>query len=689
MKKFIIILFLALTQVSYSQWEECNTGIYGGLIKAIQISGDTLFAGTGGNGVFYSTDKGDSWERRNEGLNSILINTLAKSGKNLFAGTAYDGIFYSADNGLHWEPRNTGIERLQIQCMAFANNKLFAGTYDCGLYVSTDLGLNWTKFNIETKRGTYQVFNICVNKDDIVICTDDGLYRSLDQGETWSNKNLLNPTLHASMLICKGDTIIAGTGCTGARLSTNNGRTWVPSFAGVNSGFVYSMCLVGDYVFIGTENGVYRSTDYGASWAKANLDVDKSYYIGVMATDGKNLYIGNQADGIQMTSDLGKTWVSLNKGLINRTVYSFSNYKDVIVAGSNHGRVYLSKDNGNTWVPKLVGLNISNVKATAVSGNNIFAGGNSYLYSSSDLGESWVEQGYQAAGRGITSLLVDGNNFFATSDNGVFLSQDNGKNWKKISANIMYHITQALAVNGKNLFTASCGSGIFASNDFGDKWFASNTGLYEIDITSIISYKNGIYAGSYRGTLYLSTDNGIAWDALNTGVHEGWLQTLETAGDYMFAGFSNYSIYPAYGVYISKDNGESWMETNGGLNNKCIMTLKIIGDYIFAGTGNGGIYRAKLSDLYQIAEGKIKSIEEINVNAENTLKIQPNPANDFIEVEKKIAQGAEIQIYSMLGEPLINVRYGNVESQKINVSSLSKGMYFIKVGDEIVSFMKL
>jgi hypothetical protein len=53
MKKLLLFgLLLALSSTLKAQWQEANNGLYGGEINCIAISGNNIFAGTYGSGIF-------------------------------------------------------------------------------------------------------------------------------------------------------------------------------------------------------------------------------------------------------------------------------------------------------------------------------------------------------------------------------------------------------------------------------------------------------------------------------------------------------------------------------------------------------------------------------------------------------------------------------------------------------------
>ncbi len=61
-RSILVLFFLSLMHagVAHAQWVQTN-GPYGGMINSFAVSGTNLFAGTGGGGVFLSTNNGTSW----------------------------------------------------------------------------------------------------------------------------------------------------------------------------------------------------------------------------------------------------------------------------------------------------------------------------------------------------------------------------------------------------------------------------------------------------------------------------------------------------------------------------------------------------------------------------------------------------------------------------------------------------
>jgi hypothetical protein len=119
-------------------------------VWSLGVNGTNLFAGTS-DGVFLSTNNGNSWAAVNTGLTDLYAACFAVSGKNLFAGTS-SGVFLSTNNGNSWAVINSGmtnpyvLTNPSIWSLAVSGINIFAGT-SLGVFLSTDNGTNWNAIN--------------------------------------------------------------------------------------------------------------------------------------------------------------------------------------------------------------------------------------------------------------------------------------------------------------------------------------------------------------------------------------------------------------------------------------------------------------------------------------------------------------------------------------------------------------
>src|SRR5947207_5956879 len=126
-------------------WIDVSTGLGKGGIQALLFDGTNLFAGTPADaaGVYRSTNGGGSWNQAAAGLPiGKTIRSLISFGSYVFAGTQADGIYRSSDHGDTWaktDINNSLLAQQIVLTFCTKDNILFAGAGN-GIYKSTDGG---------------------------------------------------------------------------------------------------------------------------------------------------------------------------------------------------------------------------------------------------------------------------------------------------------------------------------------------------------------------------------------------------------------------------------------------------------------------------------------------------------------------------------------------------------------------
>lgn len=118
---------------------------YAPSVKVIDGNETRLFAGTL-HGMFYSDNQGINWLPVSPALPETEITGIVVSGNKIFAGTGGNGIYKSDNNGNSWTQINSGLGTLTIQSLVISETKLFAGT-PIGVYCSENEGLTWFAYN--------------------------------------------------------------------------------------------------------------------------------------------------------------------------------------------------------------------------------------------------------------------------------------------------------------------------------------------------------------------------------------------------------------------------------------------------------------------------------------------------------------------------------------------------------------
>jgi photosystem II stability/assembly factor-like uncharacterized protein len=90
-------------------WTQLNTGLPNTSVFAVEFAGSKVYAGLlGGTYGLYRLESNDTWVRIGVGMNDS-ITRLDFSGPTFFAGGGFDGVYRSTDRGETLKPANSGI----------------------------------------------------------------------------------------------------------------------------------------------------------------------------------------------------------------------------------------------------------------------------------------------------------------------------------------------------------------------------------------------------------------------------------------------------------------------------------------------------------------------------------------------------------------------------------------------------
>ncbi|MCX6232088.1 MAG: T9SS type A sorting domain-containing protein [Bacteroidetes bacterium] len=164
----------------------------------------TSYTKGAGFGIYYSGNSGTTWTLAT-GITSISRFFLV-DGTNLFVGGSVNGVFKSTDNGQTWNVSGTGLPASSgIWAVMRSGTKLFANSATGnGLFESSDNGATWTNTAASVFNGFCQVFSMCSSGNRIIVSNDgacnagqiSSIRTTTDAGATWSNllTGISNPT---------------------------------------------------------------------------------------------------------------------------------------------------------------------------------------------------------------------------------------------------------------------------------------------------------------------------------------------------------------------------------------------------------------------------------------------------------------------------------------------------------------
>jgi photosystem II stability/assembly factor-like uncharacterized protein/uncharacterized protein YjbI with pentapeptide repeats len=531
---------------SGSTWTEINNGLPDQAIMSLAASPNGhIFAGTYNGAIYRSVDNGDSWTQVGVNLSSGTIYCLAiNPSGHVFAGTVEGGIFRSTNDGDAWTQVRSGSAYDYVYAIAInANGDVFSGSGNYGVYRSTDNCQTWTAVNNGITNS--YVSSLAIDSSGNVFAgTGGGVFRSTNNGDNWTIvTNGLANTFISALTVVPNDNLYSGTE-GGIYRSTNHGDSWneLPLIATYIDAISQSP---NGRVFAGVYgDGVSRTPDKGTTWIRVNAALTRPAMLTeAVATNAAGYILEGSQAGIFRSTDEGATWnqatISLSSGQWP-WIYSFAvNPSGVLFAGGlvfSGGTwvaaIFRSSDNGANWGQLTTGLSGYIIRSISIGPNgHLFAGGNDSLqkgivYKSADNGDSWAQ--VLSSNPGIVMSLAinaDGYVFAGTYGGGVLRSMDDGASWSQAIRAGDY-----LAIDSRGYVFAATGNGdLFCSMDKGTTWVQLTSNPWTVRILSLLrSSDDYIFAGTLGKGVYRS---GQPSTVLNIGAGAPSKIQVETAAD--------------------------------------------------------------------------------------------------------------------------------------------------------------
>jgi hypothetical protein len=295
----------------------------------------------------------------------------------------------------------------------------------------------------------------------------------------WVKVNSGLGNLNVNALVASGTYLFAGTIGTNAGVyrSADNGASWGAVNTGLTSTDVLTLaaCRKNRYgpantLIAGTNmHGIFCSTNDGGRWFPGSVTSESVH---AFAVEDTTTYVGTIYNGTWRSVDGGWNYTSINTGLSD--VYGTlpvkalaANSADVFAGAyavnRNTTGVYRSTNRGANWTQ--TAIKTLAVPALALIDSVLFAGiyqyngGPSGVYRSTDKGNSWTSVGLTGAST-IHTFAVGGSDLFAGTSAGLFRSMNLGADWLEIGMGLPGPVN-TIAILGPNIFVGIYGSGVY------------------------------------------------------------------------------------------------------------------------------------------------------------------------------------------------------------------------------------
>jgi len=652
--------------------------------------------------IYKSIDGTDSWTQiYNSGIDTTaMIYSIAidKNNSNILYAASSKGMYKSIDAGMSWLTINTGLpHELCMSVVLDPNNTntlyitLWAepgsASWQGGIYKSIDGGNTWVEKNNGIPQVVGSVSGLTSNFPTLLIdknnpqilyagnipwTPDPGVYKTINGGDTWTYMSRAeNPNINLALGWVKD----ASVGAMKMTLDPNNS----------------------DRIYFGTSMHLFRTENAGNSWDFSYTDsLNTGFWKGnsfettvaevvkVDPTNSDNVYAGYWDIGFFKSIDGGNSFKRTVDGM-----HYENNTFDITIDPDNASIIYAAC---GFWEQN-----------------------EGELYKSTDYGDHWLSISNGLPDAQIWSFVLDINSpknariiYVASYQNGIYKTIDGGQTWTQTNNGLGTNLQiKKIAIDPNNSSILYAGfeakqtevgggnqtvqGGIYKSIDAGISWIKIDNSQEQISVNDIqVSQLNSgtIYTAVggnydhnqqeyYGGGVFKSTNAGNSWTIVSSDFGDS--ENLEVTSlainpendNIIYATTSDAPYHDqcsGRGIFKTTDAGNSWQQISSVSNVQYYDYITIDPSnpsLIYAGSGGNGILKGVDSSL-------ISSIEttQSNINFSEVF-VSPNPASLNIEIHFELKNNETIllSIYNINGKLVENL---------LNNHFLKKGRHVIE-----------
>ncbi len=550
-------------------WTQLPTTTTAGLVHVESLAIDPRTTNTIYAGTWYlpykSTDGGKTWKTIKNGIiddSDIFAIDIDPRDPNHIIASACSGIYETRSAGDSWK-KVQGIPSQSRRTRAILQHPsvpglVFAGTTE-GFWRS-ERGGDADSWMVTTSR-QLEINSIAVHPSrpqTIYIGTNNyGVMVSYDGGKNFVPTNAGYSGRFANVIV--GDremsnrvyaaTINTTTGGGFLFVSTDNGETWRPSMRNMPPRLItYSIMQDArnvNTIYIGTNLGVYRSLDRGASWAPvwtAGSATKTKVRAGKKRAPAARPAVVRKANDTIRRAQQALNAAGYNVGtpdgrsgtLTTKALRKFQTDNHLPVSG------------------KFDGLTLAALHVTPASGDEAV----SIVLSDA------VNALAQTVDPGTQQPL-----FLAATNLGLFRSLDPIQGWQKLSYGSSFDARTTCistdAQNPENIWVGTAASGVLISRDAGKTWQRMSGIPSEAPVNVIArdaARPNYAYVGT-KQAFYMTKDGGASWSRRGGNLPFGDFTSIlinPRNPDEVFAGNAYQTGEIGGGVYRSLNAGSTW-----------------------------------------------------------------------------------------------------------------------------------
>jgi hypothetical protein len=253
---------------------------------------------------------------------------------------------------------------------------------------------------------------------------------------------------------------------------------------------------------------------------------------------------GTYGSGIFVSRDNGGTWIKADSGLANLTVLSLTATDSFIFAGTMAGVCRAANNGTFYWTSKRSGMKDSSIVSLACFGSTILAGTRCGLFFSSTNGDTWQSPGSVPCYEVPCCAIAGDAAYAGVSGEGIYVSLDKGlSTWTRTLSSVQYlSFPTFITMVGTTPYAGN--AGILRSTDYGDNWIKADTGLMIKAPDCMATNGIDMVAGAFRGGVSYATHPDAKWTRINNAtLTDSAVISLLISGGSVYAGTASTGVW--------------------------------------------------------------------------------------------------------------------------------------------------
>jgi photosystem II stability/assembly factor-like uncharacterized protein len=330
--------------------------------------------------------------------------------------------------------------------------------------------------------------------------------------------------------------------------TTDEGATWHRlAKLGSDDGFVLDSIVVNSAdpatIYVGAwknsdEGGLWVSHDSGRSWSEpAQFKGQPIHALAQAPSDPHILYAGT-LEGVFRSSDSGATWAQISPPG-SHEIHEIESLAvdpgnaDVVYAGTWH-LPWKTTDGGKTWHNIKQGIiedsDVFSIIVDPGRAHIVYLSACSGIYKSENAGILFRKvEGIPSEARRTRSLMQDPEQrdvVYAGTTEGLYKTVDSGKTFERLTdSDVVVNAVYVDPGDSNRVLLATDRGGVLTSQDAGVTFTPSNQGISERKVAAVLVDRDNpdvLYAGVVNdkkyGGVFRSSDGGAHWEQLGSGL---------------------------------------------------------------------------------------------------------------------------------------------------------------------------